>query len=106
MTLHLAEISEPVAPEIHAVVLLEQAGQHHSKRWVVSANVTLVPPPSMALELNPVENVWRFLRETSLSTRIFPSYEVILDHCRAAWNKLTDRRWRIMSIGWRDRDQF
>jgi hypothetical protein len=49
-----------------------------------------------------VENVWQFLRENWLSNRIFPSYEAILDHCCAAWNKLTDQPWRIMSIGLRD----
>jgi len=34
--------------------------------------------------------------------RIFASYRDILDHCCAAWNKLTDQPWLIMSIGLRD----
>ena len=55
-----------------------------------------------SFELNPVENVWHFLRENWLSNRVFPSYEAILDHCCAAWNKLTDQPLRIMSIGLRD----
>jgi hypothetical protein len=29
-------------------------------------------------------------------------YGDILDHCCAAWNKLTDQPWLIMSIGMRD----
>src|SRR5688572_27631548 len=37
-----------------------------------------------------------------LSNRVFRSYEDILDHCCAAWNKLIDQPWRIMSIGLRD----
>ena len=49
-----------------------------------------------------VTNVWQFVRENWLSNRIFPSYEAILHHCCAAWNKLTDQPWRIMSIGLRD----
>src|SRR3712207_2419716 len=44
-------------------------------------------------ELNPVENIWQFMRENWLSNRIFPSYPDILDHCCAAWNKLTDQPW-------------
>jgi transposase len=63
MTLHLAEISQAVAPGAHAVVLLDQAGWHQSKRLVVPDNITLVPLPAKAPELNPVENVWQFLRE-------------------------------------------
>jgi len=102
MSLHLAEISQAVAPGAHAVVLLDQAGWHQSKRLLVPANITLMPLPAKAPELNPVENVWQFLRENWLSNRIFPSYEVILDQCCSAWNKLIDQPWRIMSIGLRD----
>jgi transposase len=101
MTLQLAEISQAVAPGAHAVVLLDQAGWHLSRRLVVPPNITLMPLPAKAPELNPVENVWQFLRENWLSNRVFRSYEDILDHCCAAWNKLTDQPWRIMSIGLR-----
>jgi transposase len=102
MTLQLAAIAQAVAPGAHAVVLLDQAGWHLSTRLVVPPNITLVPLPAKAPELNPVENVWQFLRENWLSNRVFGSYEDILDHCCAAWNKLIDQPWRIMSIGLRD----
>jgi len=102
MSLHLSEISQAVAPGAHAVVLLDQAGWHQSKRLLIPANITLVPLPAKAPERNPVENVWQFLRENWLSNRVFRSYEDILDHCCAAWNKLIDQPWRIMSIGLRD----
>jgi hypothetical protein len=52
--------------------------------------------------LNPVENVWQFLRDNWLSNRVFSSYRAILDHCCHAWNKLVDQPWIIMSIGLRD----
>jgi transposase len=102
MTLQLAEISQAIAPGAHALVLLDQAGWHLSRRLVVPPNITLMPLPAKAPELNPVENVWQFLRENWISNRVFRSYEDILDHCCAAWNRLTDQPWRIMSIGLRD----
>ena len=102
MALHLAEIAQAVAPGAHAVLLLDQAGWHVSAKLAVPANITLLPLPSRSPELNPVENVWQFLRDNWLSNRIFSSYEDILDHCCAAWNSLTDQPWRIMSIGLRD----
>ena len=102
MALQLAEIAQAVAPGAHAVVLLDQAGWHQSKRLAVPTNITLVPLPAKAPELNPVENIWRFLRENWLSNRVFTSYPDILDHCCDAWNKLTDQPSRIMSIGLRD----
>ncbi len=102
MTLHLKEIEQAVAPGAHALVLVDQAGWHRSKRLVAPANITLVLLPSKAPELNPVENIWQFMRENWISNRIFPSYPDILDHCCAAWNKLTDQPWLTMSIGLRD----
>ena len=37
-----------------------------------------------------------------LSNRVFTSYDNLVDHCCAAWNKLVDQPWTIMSIGLRD----
>ena len=56
---------------------------------------------AMSPELNPVENIWQFLRDNWLSNRVFKSYDDLVDHCCAAWNKLVDQPWRIMSIGLR-----
>src|SRR3954462_3749494 len=69
MNLHLAEIATAVAPGAHAVLLLDQAGWHLSQRLVVPPNITLVALPSKCPELNPVENIWQFMRENWLSNR-------------------------------------
>ena len=102
MQLHLDEIATKVTPGAHAILLLDQAGWHVAKALKVPSNISLLPLPPRSPELNPVENVWQFLRENWLSNRVFRSYEDILDHCCAAWNKLIDQPWRIMSIGLRD----
>jgi len=75
MNLHLAEIAAEVAPGAHAVLILDQAGWHLSNRLVVPPNITLVALPPKCPELNPLENVWQFMRENWLSNRIFASYE-------------------------------
>lgn len=102
MNLHLAEIATEVAPGAHAVLLVDQAGWHLSNRLVVPPNITIVALPPKCPQLNPVENLWQFLRDNWLSNRVFHSYDDILDHCCHAWNKLIDQPWRIMSIGLRD----
>ena len=58
--------------------------------------------PPRSPELNPVENVWHFMRDNWLANRIFKDYHDIVTHCYAAWNKLVDQPWKIMSIGLRD----
>ncbi len=102
MAAQLQEISQVVAPGAHAVLLLDQAGWHVSPKLPVPDNITLLPLPPRSPELNPVENIWQFVRDTWLSNRIFTSYSDILGHCCEAWSKLIDQPWLIMSIGLRD----
>ena len=98
MTFHLAEISKAVEPNAHAVVILDQAGWHGSKDLVIPDNTTLVPLQPRSLALNPVDNIWQFLRDNWLSNRLFKSHDDILDHCCYARNQLTQQPWKIMSI--------
>ena len=102
MQWHLEEISSQVSPGAHALVILDQAGWHGSKTLVIPANITLLHLPPRAPELNPVENLWQFLRDNWLSNKIFRSYDQILALCCEAWNKLVEQPWTIMSIGLRD----
>ena len=99
---HLKEISSQVATGAHAVVLLDQAGWHMSTKLNVPTNLTLLPLPPRSPELNPVENIWQFMRDNWLSNRVYHSYDDIVDHCCQAWNKLINQPWTIMSIGLRD----
>ena len=70
-----------------------------STRLIVPANITIIPLPPKCPELNSVENVWQFLRDNWLSNHVFKSYDDLDDHCCAAWNRLIEQPWRIMSIG-------
>lgn len=102
MSLHLAEIAAAIAPGKHAVLLLDQAGWRLSRHLVVPSTITLLPLPPKCPELNPVENIWQFMRDNWLSNRVFHSYDNLLDQCCDAWNRLVDQPWKIMSIGMRD----
>jgi hypothetical protein len=111
MQVHLDEIAGAVSPGAHAVVLLvpegdaarrHQAGWHTTPKLRIPANLSLLPLPPRAPELNPAENLWQFLRQTFLSNRVFETYEAILDAAGHAWNAVRDTPWRITSIGLRD----
>lgn len=99
MNLHLAEISLAVAPGAHAVLLMDQAGWHLTPKLELPPNISIVAIPSKSPELNPVENIWQFMRDNWLSNRVFTSHDNIIDHCCFAWNKLVEQPWKIMSIG-------
>ena len=99
MNLHLAEISANVAPGAHAVLTIDGAGWHQKgDKLCVPDNITLLHLPPYSPELNPVENVWAYLRSNKLSNRVFETYEDIVDACCEAWNSLTAAPKQIASI--------
>jgi len=103
MNLHLAEVSRKVSPDAFGVILLDGAGWHQTGgRLVVPENLGLLHLPAYSPELNPVENIWQYLRQNFLSNRLFASYEAILDACCDAWNALMALPERIRSIAQRD----
>ena len=102
MQLHLDEISRHVARRAHAVLLLDRAGWHTTAKLDVPRNMTLIFLPSRAPELNPVENVWQYLRQNWLSNRVFEGYDAIIDAACEAWRKLLTQPETIKSIGMRE----
>ena len=99
MALHLEEVSTQVAPGAHAVLVCDGAGWHQpGARLRVPDNVTLLRLPPYAPELNPMENVWEYLRGNQLSMTVWDSYTAILDACCTAWNSLMQDAERITSI--------
>lgn len=102
MSLHLAEISQQVQPGHHAVVILDGAGWHTTgDRLIVPNNISLLKLPPYAPELNPVENIWQYLRQNFLSNRVYESYHDILDACCDAWNALAATPGKITQIAMR-----
>jgi transposase len=101
MQWHLEEIASQVTPGAHAVIILDQAGWHTTAKLDIPANLTLLPLPPRSPELNPVENIWQYLRDNWLSNRVFRSFEEIVDLSADAWNNLIEQPWTIMSIGTR-----
>jgi DDE superfamily endonuclease len=102
MQLHLEEISRHIARGAHAVLLLDRAGWHTTTSLVVPPNITLIFLPSRAPELNPVENIWQYMRANWLSNRIFETYEDIVGAACDAWRNLINQPATITSIGLRD----
>jgi transposase len=74
----------------------------------IPENVTLVRLPPYAPELNPIENVWEYLRGNKLAITVFDDYDDIVDKTCDAWNffekdptriaSITTRTWATVSI--------
>jgi hypothetical protein len=103
MAVHLTAISQQIEPGRHAALMLDQAGWHVSPKLLIPESITIVPLPTKCPELNSQGNVWQFMRDSWPSSRVFTSYDNLVDHCCAAWNRFIDASWTIMSLGLRDR---
>jgi hypothetical protein len=102
MNEHLEEISTQVAQGAQAILVCDGAGWHQpGKRLRPPANITLLPLPPYAPELNPMENVWDYLRGNKLSRLVWHSYDDIVAACKEAWHFLIADPGRINSIAHR-----
>lgn len=98
MNARLAEIARIAAPGAHAVLVLDGAAWHGARHLIVPDNISLLQLPPYAPELNPVENVWAYLRANKLAISVFDSYDAIVDACCTAWNFFANDPKAIASI--------
>jgi transposase len=81
---------------------LDGAGWHQTGgKLNLPDNISLLPLPPYSPELNPVENIWQFLRQNHLANRVFDTYTGIVDACCEAWNALIAAPDKIRSIATR-----
>lgn len=98
MTEHLKLISEQVITGKIAVIVLDRASWHKSKKLNIFHNIILLPLPPASPELNPVEQVWQHLRDKYLANRAFANHQQIIDACCDAWNAFTQIPETIYSL--------
>ncbi len=97
MQLFLDEVASRY-PHERIVMVLDGAGWHHSESMRLAPNLTLLPLPPYAPELNPVEDIWDELREKHFHNRVFDSIDALEDHLEHALNQFESDPQRIRSI--------
>ena len=102
MRLHLEQMSASVPIGRHAVLVMDRAGWHTSKKIGVYGNLSFLPLPAASPELNPTEQVWRQLREDELANRCFAGYEDIVESSCRAWNNFTEKEGSVKKLCSRD----
>ena len=100
MILHIDELSKAVPKGRHALVIVDGAAWHGSKHNL--DNVTLIKLPPYSPELNPVEQIWHWLRQRKLANRCFKDYEEIVDASCEAWNSFSNKPDLVQSMCTRD----
>jgi transposase len=83
----LAQFARTIPADEHAVMLWDGAGFHSSKQLRVPDNVTVVTLPAYSPELNPIENLWHYLKSHYWSNRAYDDYDGLEEAAVAAWRK-------------------
>lgn len=73
----------------HFVLIMDQAGWHKSKTLELPDGITVLLLPPYSPELNPVENLWHYLRSHYLSNRTYEDYDALMAAGTAAYRRLT-----------------
>ena len=73
----------------HFVLIMDQAGWHKSRALKLPDGITVLLLPAYSPELNPVENLWHYLRSHYLSNRRYEDYDALLNAGTEAYRKLT-----------------
>lgn len=102
MTQHLSQISQATLDGRHAVVIVDGAGWHTMDTAQPFSNVTLIKLPPYSPELNPIEQVWSWIRQHCLSNKVFSGYEDIVEQVSSAWNRFIDDIGRVKRMCFRD----
>ena len=99
---HMSLISRRTSKGRHAVVIMDGAGWHQQHVVDEFDNVTIIKLPPYSPELNPIEQVWQWLRQNELANRCFKGYDDIVEQCSRAWNSFIDDVDRVKNLCARD----
>ncbi len=102
MTEHLTLISKATEAGRHALVIADGASWHNNAALEGIYNVSIMKLPPYSPELNPIEQVWQWLRQNTLANQAFSGYEDIVEKVSEAWNIFREDLARIKSICTRD----
>ena len=84
----LEQFAQQLGPNVHAVLIWDQAGFHTAKAIRVPQNITLLPLPPYSPELNPIENLWHYLRAHYWANQEYADWEALAQAACTAWQRV------------------
>jgi transposase len=102
MKLHMEPISKATPLGRHSVMIMDGSGWHTENVVDEFDNVSLIKLPAYSPELNPIEQVWQWLRHNELANKCFEDYDDIVESCSHAWNSFISDIERVKNICFRD----
>lgn len=98
MAQHLTQISKATKSGRHAVVIMDGASWHTDDISDALENVSIIKLPPYSPELNPIEQVWSWLRQHYLANQSFLNFDDIVDKVCHAWNAFLNDTRRVTKM--------
>ena len=98
MNIFLGGLSKEIGSGRHIALIIDNAGWHTAADLIVPRNITLIPLPPYAPELNAMEQVWEWMKSHFLYNQSYADYEDIVDKLAYAWNQVSGNADLIKSI--------
>ncbi len=69
MNIYLRELSATIKGGF--ILIMDGAGWHKSKDLIVPKNIQIILLPPYCPELNPVERLWRYIKDNVIKNKVF-----------------------------------
>jgi len=99
---HLQLISDATPKGRYAVVIMDRASWHSEKIVGRFNNLSILHLPPYSPELNPIEQVWSWLRQNDLANFVFKDYEDIVEQVTRAWNNFRHQVEGVKTLSFRE----
>jgi len=86
----LEQLSARIPDDEHVVMLWDGAGFHRSGKIIMPANITAIQLPAYSPELNPIENLWHYLKSHYWSNRAYDDADDLEQAVMDAWKVAVD----------------
>lgn len=97
MNIFLKQVSQEFTTYF-IVMQVDGAGWHRSDSLEIPENIRLIFQPPYSPETNPVEHIWKELREKHFANRMFSSLDELQEHLCSALSDLLSKADLISSI--------
>lgn len=88
MNVFLKELSEEIKEDF--VLIMDGAGWHKSKDLITPKNIQIILLPPYCPELNPVERLWKYIKDNTIKNKVFETLENLEDEVCEFVKNLTD----------------
>lgn len=98
MNLFLQQLGASVKEDAHMILIMDRAGYHLAKNLKIPPNITTLYLPPYSPELNPVENLWHYLRSRYWSNRYYKDEKALEKAAVDAWQKILQEPKRLQTV--------